>query len=362
MRRSRLSKILSLRTTNITEHDASNAEALTGATSMSPAIRFLRSIGLPRVFRSVESMQIFGLILAVLGLALYMNSKYPTFWTEINREIMILNFIFEATIAIGMTIVIIIGGIDLSVAAVLPFSAIVVGKLLNDGVSVPLAIALALGASAMIGFINAAMTNIFRVHPFISTLAMLLTLRGVNLVITDGSTVYGFPKSFNEIGQGRTWNIPNPILIFAVLAVVIGFLLMNHKYFRQAYFIGGNRRSARMSGIHVERFLIFVFVLSSTLAGIAGIVTAAYYGAASNSYGQNMELRVITAVVIGGASLSGGTGSVLGTTLGVLFMAMVYNLFFFSDVSTYWQDVVIGTMLLGAVFLSEFLKRRRVAR
>ena len=189
-----------------------------------------------------------------------------------------------------------------------------------------------------------------------------MTLRGVNLVITDGKTLYGFPESFNEIGQGRTWDIPNPILIFVVLAITIGFLLMNHQYFRQAYFIGGNRRSAKMSGIRVERFLIFVYMLSATLAGIAGIATAASYGAATNSYGQNMELRVITAVVIGGASLSGGTGSVLGTTLGVLFMAMVYNLFFFSDVSTYWQDVVIGAMLLGAVFVSEFLKRRRVAR
>ena len=353
MRLNRPSKIISSQGTDV--------KSTTDTTSMSPAISFLRTIRIPRAFRSVESTQIFGLLLAIVGLTLYMNSKYPTFWTEINREIMILNFIFEAIIAIGMTIVIITGGIDLSVAAVLPFSAIIVGKLLNDGISIPMAIALALGASSVIGFINASMSNIFRVHPFIATLAMLLTLRGVNLVITNGSTVYGFPKAFNQIGQGRHWNIPYPILIFAVLAVVIGFLLMNHRYFRQAYFIGGNQRSAKMSGIRVERFLIFVFVLSSTLAGIAGIVTAAYYGAASNSYGQNMELRVITAVVIGGASLSGGTGSVLGTTLGVLFMAMVYNLFFFSDISTYWQDVVIGTMLLGAVFLSEFLKRRRVA-
>ena len=349
------------RPSELSSSQTSIAESKTDMTSMPAANRRFQSIRMPRVFRSVESMQIFGLLLAIVVLGLYMNSTYPRFWTEINREIMILNFIFEAIIAIGMTIVIITGGIDLSVAAVVPFSAIIVAKLLNDGTSVPLSIALALGASAGIGFINAAMSNVFRVHSFIATLAMLLTLRGVNLVITEGSTLYGFPKSFNEIGQGRTWNIPNPILIFVVLAVVIGFLLINHQYFRQAYFIGGNRRSAKMSGIRVERFLLFVFMLSSTLAGIAGIVTAASYGAATNSYGQNMELRVITAVVIGGASLSGGTGSVLGTSLGVLFMAMVYNLFFFSDVSTYWQDVVIGSMLLGAVFVSEFLKRRRVA-
>ena len=138
-----------------------NTESNTEIESMSAVNQIFQSIRMPRVFRSVESMQIFGLLLAIIGLGLYMNSTYPRFWTEINREIMLLNFIFEAIIAIGMTIVIITGGIDLSVAAVVPFSAIIVGKLLNDDVSVPLAIALALGASAAIGFINAAMFKPF---------------------------------------------------------------------------------------------------------------------------------------------------------------------------------------------------------
>jgi ribose transport system permease protein len=152
------------------------------------------------------------------------------------------------------------------------------------------------------------------------------------------------------------------LILFAILAIVIGYLLKNHRYFQQAYFIGGHRRSARMSGIKVERFIVFAFVLNALLAGLAGVVVCSQYGAASVSYGQNAELRVIAAVAIGGASFTGGTGTIFGTVLGVLFLAMVYNAFNMTGVNTYWQDVAIGAMLFIAVFLGEYLKRRRVAR
>ena len=318
---------------------------------------------LPRALRSVESMQILGLTLVIVLISVLMQMNYPYFLTPLNIEILTVNFITEAIIALGMTIVIVTGGIDLSVAAVLPFTAIVVGKLMIGGVPVPLAIVITLGLAAGVGILNATMFLRFRVHPFIATLATLLTLRGFNLVMTDGgSTVSGFPNDFKAIGQGRTLDIPTPLLIFAVLAVIIGWSLKNQKYLRQAYFIGGNPRAARMSGINVNRFLTMTYMLCAFLAGLAGIVTASQFGAASNSYGQNMELRVITSVVIGGASLFGGTGSILGTTLGVLFLAIIYNAFAMTGVSTYWQDVVIGVMLLVAVFLSESLKKQRMGK
>jgi ribose transport system permease protein len=164
------------------------------------------------------------------------------------------------------------------------------------------------------------------------------------------------------MGQGEVSGIRMSLIIFVVLALVIGYFLKNHRYLQQAYFIGGNRRSARMSGIKVERFVIFAFALNAMLAGVAGIIICSQYGAASVSYGQNAELRTIAATAIGGASLSGGTGSIFGTVLGVIFLAMIYNAFNMTGVNTYWQDVAIGTMLLGAVFLGEYLKRRRVTR
>lgn len=317
---------------------------------------------------SVENMQVIGLTAVIVLISIVMQSNFPRFLHPLNIEIMLVNFMPEAIIALGMTIVIIIGGIDLSVAGVYPFTAIVVGKLLVAEVPVALAVVLALMAAAAVGWINAFMTNTFKVHPFIATLATLLTLRGINIVITNGATVSGFPDVFKDFGRARLEaadgfiDIPVILIGFAVLAFVLGYALRNHPFFQQAYFIGGNRRSARMSGIKVERYMYFVFMLSATLAGLAGIMVAAQFGAASNSYGQNMELRVITAVVIGGASLSGGIGTIRGTLLGVLFLAIVYNAFAMTGISTYWQDVVIGIMLLAAVFLSEFLKRRRTKR
>ena len=326
-----------------------------------------RSASRLKAFFSVETLQLLGLIAVILAISFGMQANFPRFLNPLNLEIMTVNFVPEAIIALGMTIVIITGGIDLSVAGVYPFAAIVVSKLLVAGVPIPLAIVLTIIIAAGVGAINAFMTNTFKVHPFIATLATLLTLRGVNLVITDGATVSGLPAAFKAIGKARliigdAVNIPLPLLVAAVLAIIVGYLLANNRFFQQAYFIGGNKRSARMSGIKVERYLYFVFMFSAALAGVAGILAAAQLGAASNSYGQNMELRVITAVVIGGASLSGGVGTILGTTLGVLFLAIVYNAFAMTGISTYWQDVVIGVMLLIAVFLSEFLKRRRLAR
>ncbi len=316
---------------------------------------------------SIENLQLLGLVLIIVVISLVMQANFPRFLHPLNVEVMLVNFLPEAIIALGMTLVIIVGGIDLSVAAVYPFAAIVVGKLLVAQFPIPVAVILALAAAAAIGWINAFMTNRFKVHPFIATLATLLTLRGANLIITNGSTVSGFPDVFKAFGRARLEigtfiDIPVLLIIWAVLALVIGYALANHKFFQQAYFIGGNKRSARMSGIKVEHYMYFVFMLSALLAGVAGVLAATQFGAASNSYGQNMELRVITAVVIGGASLSGGVGRIISTTFGVLFLAIVYNAFAMTGISTYWQDVVIGAILLVAVFLSEFLKRKRISR
>ena len=310
----------------------------------------------------VGGMQQAVLIFICVALAVGMQLKYPQFLSPANREVMLVNYVTEAIMALGMTIVMIAGGIDISVAGVLQFSAVVVGLLMNAGWPVPLAILGALCASAIIGLINAAATISFKVHPFLVTLATLLTLRGVDLVITKGGTISGFPDTFSFIGQASFLGIRVSLILFLVLAVLIGFALKNHRYLQNAYFIGGNRRAARMSGVRVERFLVFAFVLNSLLAGVAGIVICSQLSAASVSFGQNAELRVITAVAIGGASFSGGTGTIFGTTLGVLFLAMMANAFNMTGINTYWNDVVIGVMLLLAVFIGEYLKRREISR
>ncbi len=328
--------------------------ALTAGSGAKPASRFA-GIG-------VGGMQQVALIAACVVLGLLMQLYFPRFLSGRNVEVMLTNFVTEGIMALGMTVVMITGGIDISVAATLQFSAIIAAMSLKAGLPVPVAIVVTLLAAAAVGLLNGTLINLFKVHPFIITMATLLTLRGVDLVITKGTSISGLPESFTFIGQEHLFGIRISLLIFALLALIMGLLLRNHRYFQQAYFIGGNRKAARMSGVKVERFTLFVFTLNALLAGIAGIILCAQYGAASVSYGQNAELRVIAATAIGGTSFSGGAGSIGGTVLGVLFLAMIYNAFNMTGINTYWQDVAIGVMLLAAVFLGEVLKRRRVSR
>ena len=302
------------------------------------------------------------LIVVLLVLVLAMTFRSPYFFTFANFEVIFSGFVLEAIMAIGMTFVILSGGIDLSVSSVLPLSAILVGFLLKQGLPIGIAIVITLAVAMLIGFFNAFLKIVLNVHPFIATLATMLTFRGLALAVSKGENLSGFPEIFTNIGQGRFLNIPFPIWIFVILIFTMGYLLKNHSYFQQVYFIGYNPHAALVSGMKVNRFFLFVFGFSSLLAGVAGILAAAQYGAAHNSYGIGSELKVITAVAIGGTSMvRGGTGSMFGTMLGITFMAILSNAFMMSGISTYWQDIVTGLMLLLAILLAESLKVKRSA-
>ncbi len=307
----------------------------------------------------VQNTCLIAIILLVFsGMSLFVSS----FFSAVNFEVLVMGFIFEAIMALGMTMVIIAGGIDLSVGSVLGFSAILIAYFFKAHFSIALALACTFGVAVLIGVFNAWMTNTLRVHPFISTLAMMLTVRGLGLAISNGENVASdFPAPFLFLGQGRVLGVPFPIVVFVALAVILGVLLKHHRFFQQVYFIGDNPRAAKLSGIRVERFLYFVFVLCSVTACTSGVLTAATYDNASNSYGINAELRVITAVVLGGTNIvKGGTGTIFGTVLGVLFMSIVYNAFVMANVNPYWETIVIGSVLLAAVFLVDAFKRLEV--
>jgi len=301
-----------------------------------------------------------GLIVTVVVLIAGMAAVFPEFATAANAEVIAMGFMPEALMALGMTAVIVSGGIDLSVSAVLPFTAIVTALLLRAHVAVPAAIAAGLACAAGVGLLNAALTNAFAVHPFIVTLATMLILKGVNLVLTGGAPVSGFPASFAALGEGTFGGIPVPLIVFAVLALILGSVLRHHRFWQQVYLIGGNPRAARLTGIHVGRVLLLVYMVCALTAGVAGVLVASEYGSVSAGFGQNSELKVITAVVLGGASLNGGTGSIGGTLVGVLLLAVLYDAFTLTGVSTYWQDVVSGAMVLASVLSAELLNRRRL--
>lgn len=188
-----------------------------------------------------------------LFLFILMSIAVPYFFSPANIEVLFMGFIFEAIMALGMTLVIIAGGIDLSVSAVLPFSAIVVAFFFKANFPVVLAIVITYIIAAGIGLFNAWMSNTLRVHPFIATLATMLTVRGLALAISNGENVTSdFPKGFSFLGQGKVLGLTFPIFLFIILAIVIGVLLKHHRFFQQVYFIGDNPRAAKLSGIKVE--------------------------------------------------------------------------------------------------------------
>lgn len=305
------------------------------------------------------TLQYIGLVAVTMLIAVGFHLNFGNLLTGANLRVMAMNMVFEGIMALGMTFVIIMGGIDLSVASVFAFAEILVAKLMvHAGLPVLPSVVLTVMACGCIGLLNGVLIVVLRVHPLIITLGTLLTLRGVNLAITDGRSVSGFSDGFLYLGQGRVLGIDLPIWFFIIAAIVLGLALAHHRYFRQIYFIGGSERSARFSGVNVDRVKISMYVLCSTLAGCAGVMAAAKYGAAHWGHGNLSELKAIASVAVGGADIMGGSGSILGTVLGVIFLAVVHNAFVTSAINPFWYDVVNGVMLLLAVLLSRFISVR----
>lgn len=300
-----------------------------------------------------------GLLAVTVVLFSVMSIVYSHFLTLYNLEVIAMGFVQEAIMALGMTIIIISGGIDLSVGSVLVFSSILVGLFLKANLGIAVSIMLTLCVSGFIGFANAVMINRLRAHPFIVTLGTMTAVRGFALVLTGGHPVTGFPKGFSYFGQGYLFNVPFPVVLFIFLAVVFHLLVRKNQYFSQVYFIGSNPDAARLCGMNVERFRWVIYIISATLAGMAGIITASQYISANASFGLDAELRVITAVIIGGASLSGGVGTIGRTVLGVIFLAIVANALVQAGVPTYWEKVAYGAMLVFSVMLEQYLRYRR---
>lgn len=297
------------------------------------------------------------LIMMILVLVAVMSIRSPYFLSLNNMQVLVDTFIMEAIMSLGMTMVIISGGIDLTIAGILPFSSILLAVLLLHGVSFGIAAFLVLLAAGVIGATTNLLRKSLNLHPMVVTMALAAVLKGVNLTITGGSAISGLPDSFVRLGMIRIMGMPVSWVVYILLAVCFIYFSKNNKYFLQIFFVGGNEDAARLSGIKVESIYRNVYMISAVLAAVAGILTAITYSSASYSYGTNADLRVITTVAIGGTSLThGGDGSVTGTLLGTLFMAVIYNAFVMSGISTYYQDVVTGLFLIIAVLLSEGIK------
>ncbi len=295
----------------------------------------------------------------VFGVFVIMSFASPYFMNTSNILALLLGLSIEALIAVGMTNLMVSGGFDMSVGSVVAFTGAATALSMKAGLTTVLAILVGLVIGALIGLFNGFIIAKVGINPFVTTLASLSIFRGLTLIITGGKNISGLDKGFEAIGQASFLGIQMPIWYALILIVTGDILLRKSRFFRQNYYIGGNEKAAHLSGIPVDKIKILNYVIVGLLAGLAGIVMTARLGSASVTAGSGLELRVITAVIIGGASLQGGEGTVVGAFLGSLLMALITNALTLLGVDVYWQTFVIGATLLTAVLIDRFGKIRK---
>ncbi|WP_298860371.1 ABC transporter permease [uncultured Microbacterium sp.] len=314
--------------------------------------------------------------LALILIIVVFSLLSPNYLTLNNLLIMASHVAIYAMLGMGMLLVILNAGIDLSVGSTLGFSAVVGGYLLQGvpinlfGVtlypSVPVVVLISCAVGALVGVINGVLVARFKVAPFVATLGMLYVVRGAALLMTNGLTINnlaGKPELGNTgidwLGFNRVFNIPIGVLIMVVVALILGWLLGRTRFGRWLYASGGNERAAELSGVPVRKVQVWVYVVSGICAAIAGLILASTLTSASPTAGNTYELTAIAAVVIGGASLMGGSGNVRGTLLGAFVIGFLSDGLVIVGVSAYWQMVFIGAVIVVAVLLNSLQYRRR---
>jgi ribose transport system permease protein len=316
-----------------------------------------RGIGLPVGFFSHYARQL-GTLSGLLGLVLVLWALTPHFLTVSNLLNVAEQAAIIAIVAAGMTFVIITGGIDLSVGSVLAFAGVVMAEALHRGVPLPAALAVALGTGLCCGLVNGALITVGRLPPFIATLGMMSVARGTALMFTEGRPVSGFSGSFRSLATGEVLGVPVSVVIMVGVYVVAHFALTRTKLGRYTYAIGGNEEAALLSGVNVRVYKAAVYGISGMLSGLAAVILTARLNSAQPIAGMMYELDAIAATVIGGTSLLGGEGTVVGTLIGALIMAVLRNGLNILGVSSFVQQVVIGSVIIAAVLIDMWLKRR----
>lgn len=309
--------------------------------------------------RKITRLREFMIFAIVLGVVVIMTFASPYFFNTANILALLLGLSIETLIAVGMTNLMVSGGFDMSVGSVVAFTGAATAMCMKLGIPVFIAVLIGLAIGASVGLFNGVIVAKIGINPFVTTLASLSLFRGLTLIITKGKNITGLPAGFTAIGQKGFLGIQLPIWYAIILVIVGDILLRKARFFRQNYYIGGNEKAAYLSGISVDNMKIFNYVITGLLAAFAGIVMTSRLGAASVTAGTGLELRVITAVIIGGASLQGGEGTVIGAFMGSVLMALITNALTLLGVDVYWQTFVIGATLLIAVLIDRMGKIRK---
>lgn len=310
-----------------------------------------------RFRRTRRELAMLAIVAAAIGIC---SILFPySFRSVANLNAVLRNLAVDGMLAVGMMMLLVGGTFDLSVGAMMSMTGVLAGWLMKQHAWPPAAaVAAALAIAAAGGCLNGFVVARVKVNALIATLASMGIFQGV-AVLVGGPGVDFLPDSFTWIGQTEIIGVQLPVWIMLAMAAAGHYLLGHTRLFRQLYYVGSNRKAARLSGIAVERVEIIGFTLMGLIAGVAGVVFAARVGSAVSNAGMGAELRVITAVILGGASLTGGRGTIAGALLGVVFMALVNNVLIIAQVSSYWQGIVLGIVLILAVSLDSALNRRR---
>ena len=315
-------------------------------------------LGKPSRWRPHRSRQI-GTFAGLLALCLVLWAATPHFLTVSNLLNVLEQTSINAIVAVGMTYVIISGGIDLSVGSVLAVAGIALALALESAMPAPAAIVIALATGTACGLANGVLITFGRLPPFIATLGMMSVARGAALMLAEGRPISGFSEGFRALATARVLTVPAPVLITVVVYLVAHFVLVRTVFGRATYAIGGNEEAARLSGVHVRFHKTAVYGVAGLTSAVAAIVLTARLNSAQPTAGTMYELDAIAATVIGGTSLLGGEGTLVGALIGALIMGVLRNGLNLLNVSSFFQQVVIGAVIIGAVLIDMSLKRRR---
>jgi ribose transport system permease protein len=314
--------------------------------------------------------QTFWVSLAALLAFVVLTLASDVFATQQNLFNVTRNFAFVAIVAIGMTAVIIAGGIDLSVGAVLVLSGMVIGMTMNAGMAIELAVPLALAAALAVGLFNGVLIAYVGVPPFVVTLGTLSIARSLAMVLSNNRMVYQFgPDQPQLLALGGGFvelplpfadavRVPNPVLFMLAMLLLAAFALRWTRWGRYLFAIGGNARAATATGVPVKLVKVSVYIFSSLCAGLAGILEVGWLGTITTGLGQGMELTVIAAAVIGGANLAGGMGTALGAVVGAALIEVIRNSLTLLGISTFWQGTFVGSFIVVAVLFDRLRARR----
>jgi ribose transport system permease protein len=311
---------------------------------------------------AILGSQAFWVLVAIVLACIFLSFATDAFLTAKNLYNITRNVTFVAIVALGMTLVIITGGIDLSVGSVLCLCSMILAVVMHAGYSIEVGIAAAIGTALLIGAFNGVMIAYLGFPPFVVTLGMLSIARSLAMVASNNTVVFQFGPDHDKLlalgGGAWLFGIANPVIYMIVLALITGFVLRWTKFGRHVFAIGGNEHAALLTGVPVRPIKVAVYMISALSAGIAGIIQTGWLGAVTTNIGAGMELQVIAAAVIGGANLAGGIGTAFGALVGAALIEIIRNSLGLLGINAFWQGTFIG----GAIVLAVLFDRVRNLR